>query len=435
MSLPSQLDRPAHPAEAARDAARVLLIAWEYPGAHSRRGTALARRVGQVAGGLARLGWNVTVVHRVHREDDPAGSAVVTEVERNGFTIRRRAVPGPSTDSRLPSWMAPLRKLSTLLAAFTVGDRSGRWASNALGAIAGEDLQSPDIVIAFFTPRGPLVAASALHRKKRVPWIADFQDPWWEGTSRWLRPVVARWMRETLRSAAVVVQVSPEWAAADAVVLRREVSVVRHAVPNDGTRGGRRPSVNGPFRILYVGSLNPDQQDLGPFMDALSLVREDAAQRSVEVHVAGGEESWQSFERAASARGIAAAARWLGWLDVDRLRDAMTTADCLLLVPMFPPRRRGVPSKLFEYLAYDTPVLIAGPDSGGMRSLLEEWAHPPVVAHTAAEIASAIRRARDGDASALLQRQRCGIEPVTDETLATWYSQQMHRVVCAARTD
>lgn len=435
MSLPSQLDSPASPADASLESPPVLLIAWEYPGAHSRRGTALSRRVGQVARGLARLGWSVTVVHRLQREDDPARGVVAREVGPGGSLVRRLAIPGPSAESRLPRWMAPVRKLSTLWTAIAFGDRSGRWASHAVRAIAAADVPAPAVVLAFFTPRGPLAAASALHRKHQVPWLADFQDPWWEGTSRWLRPVVARWMRNTLRSASVVVQVSPEWAAEDAAVLRRALNVVRHAVPTSDSddRGDHRPSGTGPFRILYVGSLNPDQQDVGAFMDALALVQQDAAERGVEVQIAGGEESWSIFERSAAARGIPAAVRWLGWLDAAALRRAMATADCLLLVPMFPAHRRGVPSKLFEYLAYDTPVLIAGPDSGGMRSLLEEWAHPPVVAQTAAEIASAIRRARDGDASALLQRHRCGIEPVTDETLATWYSEQMHRVVCAAR--
>jgi hypothetical protein len=228
------------------------------------------------------------------------------------------------------------------------------------------------------------------------------------------------------------VQVSPEWAADDAAVLRRRVEVVRHAVPSPrGSEGDRLDQRrNGRFRILYVGSLNPDQQDIRPFMDALALVRrENEDGRAIEVEIAGGEESWRLFSAAAAARGIPDAARWLGWLDERALHHAMSDADCLLLIPMAPEHRRGVPSKLFEYLAYDTPVLIAGPDSGGMTSLLDEWAHPRVVAATAEAIASAMVRARDGDRSGLLHRQQCRRAPVTDEALATWYSERMHRTL------
>jgi hypothetical protein len=432
MSLPIQVEPPRAVGPTPRRGSEVLILAWEYPGAHSRRGTALARRVGQVARGLAALGWSVTVIHRLQRRDDPAGSMVVQDVGSGTHPVRRRAVAGPSTDSRLPKWLMPLRKGSTLWTAFSFGDRSGRWASKALRSIRVEGIEPPDIAIAFFTPRGPLAVASALHRQIGIPWIADFQDPWWEGTSKPLRAVVARWMRKTLRSAAMVVQVSPEWAMEDAAVLKRDVTVVRHAVPRADhiVRAGRPTRDDGAFRILYVGSLKEDEGDLGPFMDALALVRqEEAGKRAIELYIAGGRESWSLFAYAATARGMPDAVRWLGWLDEEALREAMQSADCLLLIPMFPKHRQGVPSKLFEYLAYDSPVLIAGRDSGGMKSLLEEWAHPPVVADTVQKIALAMRRARDGDLSGLLQHGTCGNPPVTEGTLASWYSEHMHRVL------
>lgn len=441
MGRPARVSEPTQrvPSGSATGSARsphVLLIAWEYPGAHSRRGTALARRVGQVARGLAGLGWRVTVVHRQQRADDPAASTVVRDPTSGPHPVCRRAVAGPGADARARGWLMPLRKLSTLVTAVIHGDRSGRWAYRAIRSIRRGNLDPPDIAIAFFTPRGPLAVAATLCDQMGLPWIADLQDPWWEGTSRPLRPLVARWMRKTLRSAALVVQVSPEWATQDAVILRRPVTVLRHAVPPapSRSRATQEGEDTGPFRILYVGSLKQEEGDIGPFMDAIRLVQEEpAVRRSVEVHIASSEESWRLFAQAAAARGITRAMRWLGWLDDAALRHTMTTAHCLLLVPMFPAHRQGVPSKLFEYLAYDPPVLIAGPDSGGMTSLLEEWAHPPVVAVTAQQIASAIRRACDGDASALLHRHRCGIAPLSEEALASWYSERMHRVLRAVR--
>ena len=432
MTSPSQIQRAPLVGESRARQSKVLLIAWEYPGAHSRQGTALARRVGQVARGLAGLGWSVTVVHRLQRDGDPGASSTVEEAGPDGRAIRRRAIEGPPAASRLARWLMPLRKLATVWTAFSSGDRSGRWATNVLRAIDRVGIERPDMIIAFFTPRGPLAIASSLEKRWGVPWIADFQDPWWEGTSQALRPLVARWMRRTLRSASSIVQVSPEWAREAEEVLKRRVEVVRHAVPGLAEAEVDFRTVRGraAFRILYVGSLNPDQQDVRPFMDALALMRKERGDaRPVELAVAAGEESWKLFSEAAGTRGISDATRWLGWLDARSLRREMLDADCLLLIPMAPAHRRGVPSKLFEYLAYPTPVLVAGPDSGGMTSLLEEWAHPPVVASTPLAIASAIRRAREGDGSALLHRRRCANAPVTDAALAKWYSDRMHDVL------
>jgi glycosyltransferase involved in cell wall biosynthesis len=409
----------------------VLIVAWEFPRFHSRQGSALARRIGQIARGLARAGWRVSVVHPRQTADDPAASNWVIEPV-DGGELRRRAVGTANDASRALAWPSLFRKAATTWSAFRYGDRSGRWADDVVRLADDGALAPHSLVIGCFTPRGPLRAAASLHRMWNVPWIADLQDPWWEGSSRVLRPLVAWWMRRTLRSAASVTQVSPEWAAQDGGVLRRRVEVLRHAVPaiEDPVTPTPLGEVKAPFQILYAGSLNEDCQNLDPLMDALKLLRtgRDSARR-VLVQVAGSDSVWRKFADAAAARGISDSVESLGWLTEAQLARAVRAADALLLIPWFPAWRQGVPSKMFEYIAFAKPTLVAGIDSGGISSLLAEWGHPAVIASRPADIAEAIRAAVRGDTSLLVEGARCRNLPLSERALGARYAELAESII------
>jgi glycosyltransferase involved in cell wall biosynthesis len=399
-----------------------LVVAWEYPGVHSRRGAALARRVGQIVRGFADAEWAVTVAHRLNTEQDPARDAPVSEFTPDANIYTRHAIPGPSPDPRPGWWRLPARKAITAWTSFRHGDRSTSWARGALLHLRSTPIPAPDVIVGCFTPRGPLALAADASRIWNTPWIADFQDPWWEGTSTAVRPLVALWTRRVLRSASVVVQVSPEWAAEMVPIIRRDVAVLRHAVRTSGRREpalARKDLSNG-FTVLYAGSLNEEKQDVVPFLEAIGRVRRHEM-RQVVVEIAGSEYVWEKFNRAASALGVSDTLRWLGWIDSRALAQRAAAADCLLVVPLFSPDRRGVPSKLFEYLEYGRPVLIAGRDSGAFDTLLAEWGHPPVVASSVDEIAGALSRAMQGDDGGLLTLEACRRAPVTERDLARTY--------------
>jgi glycosyltransferase involved in cell wall biosynthesis len=408
----------------------VLIVAWEYPGVHSRQGAALSRRIGQLARGFASRNWRVSVVHQLHESSDPAADSVVTERVGPDTVLERRAVTARRGDEKNQWRRGPLRRLATMWVAFRRGDSSGTWAEEVVSLARAGALQRPDLILGCFTPRGPLLAAERLHRFWGVPWIADLQDPSSEGSSRALRPIVAAWMRRVLRSAAMVVQVSPEWAASDARTLGRAVETQRHAIPaippleHETVREGNGDE----FVVLYAGSLDEQSQDLGPFMDALASL-EARGECAMRLCIAGSEAVWKKFAAAAEVRGLSRKLRWLGWLNDANLRLAAQSADCLLLIPWFLSERRGVPSKLYEYLAFGRPTLIAGRDSGGVTRALGEWHHPPVVADTAATIVDALRRACRGDFSGMLQRQRCVNSPLSEDAFVEWYAERATAIV------
>ncbi len=399
---------------------RALLVAWDYPHADHATGAAVGRRVRQLASAFAAHGWEVDVIIREHFAL-PERTAPRTLVEWfGGGTVTIHCVPGPN--GKPAERLAPLRVLSSGWHAIRMGDRTGQWGRAAIEYLRRGTVRRPDIVIGFYTPRGPLLTAAWAGCHWNVPWIADLQDEWSQGSSPALRPLVRRWMRRALRRAARVVQVSPEWAEMDRRALGRPIDVVRHAVPaNFHATAVNAQAAPRLLTLLYSGSLNIREQDPRPLLVALRDLANAARGARARLAIASTAPAFEMWKRAAAEVGVEEALHWLGWLNEAQLEHATSRADALVLIPLSTPDRPGVPSKLFAYLATGTPVLIAGPDSGGLTSLFSEWKAPDVLCSDASRVRDALARLAAGDRSLLLQRSALGRAPLDEHSLGDTY--------------
>jgi glycosyltransferase involved in cell wall biosynthesis len=399
---------------------RALLVAWDYPHAEHATGAAVARRVRQVASAFAAHGWEVDVIIREHfaLSERAKPRTLVERFDEGAVTIH--CVPG--ANGKPAERFAPLRILSSGWHALRIGDRTGRWGRAAIDYLRRGAVQRPDIVVGFYTPRGPLLTAAWASRHWSVPWIADLQDEWSQGSGPALRPLVRHWMRRTLKRAARVVQVSPEWAQMDRRALGRPIEVVRHAVPVD--RYGiavNRKAPGHPLTLLYSGSLNVREQDPRPLLVGLRDFVTTAPGTQARLAIACTAPAFDTWKHVAQEAGVEDALEWVGWLNEAQLTRAMREADALVLVPLATPDRPGVPSKLFAYLATGTPVLIAGPDSGGLTSLFSEWKAPDVLCSESSRVREALTRLAGGDRSLLLERPALGRAPVDERSLGDTY--------------
>ncbi len=399
---------------------RLLVVAWEYPGVNSRQGAALARRIGQIVRGFAASDWHVDVLHYEH----PNVNRTITHHEG----IRLHPVKGPGVHPSEEHARA-LRRIATAWHGAIHGDRSGQWARGAMRQLGLFDAAPPTVVIGCFTPRGPLAVARAAAGRWRVPWLADLQDPALEGSSDRLAPFVRQWMRRVLRDANTVVQVSPEWAQSDSQVLAREVVSIRHAVPSipPAEMSLFKETVND-FVLLHAGSVHFEHRSPRPLLDALARLNSGPGPRTV-LELAGREEAYEVCRRAAPSEEVRDSIRFLGWLNAADLAQAMYRADCLVVLPSNEAGRPLVPSKLYEYLGTNQPVLIAGPDCGGMVSLYRDWEHHNVTNATDLAIEDAIRRAQNRDYTRLLRRHSCGRAPIAEEDLTASYMQLAERAL------
>jgi len=397
----------------------LVIIAWEFPGVNSQQGTALAKRVGQIAKGFANENWKVTVIHKDQiNENIPLGNFII-EAPFEGKEIKRYPVQGPNLNEHYQNVLT--RKISTFIYSLLFGDRSYNWAKNVIKLFNTGAVQTPDLVISFFTPRGPLYCGKWLSQKYNIPWFADLQDNFDEGCSSQLRPFVKIWTQKILRSASKAIHVSPEWAERDGKILGINFVPIRHAIPyvkvsieesKDFSKRNDRL-----LTILYAGSLNPVKQPPERLVKAVEELR-NQDNLNIEIKIAGDQSVYEAFIKHSTNNTFIS---WLGWLNPEEMKKEFRKADCLLIISWADPKRLVVPSKLFEYIFYNKPILLAGEDSGSIVKLLQEWGHPNVLSKEKDQIKKSIFEGYHKNFSLMLLPEKCKKKPLTESELVLSY--------------
>ena len=381
---------------------RLLIFSWEYNGYHSVQGTALSRRPRQIAESYRAAGWDVTVIHKDHRNES-GPQRFHSSIEDNG--IRRIAVK--STDDTGINRSNPLtRKIETLFYITFRGDRTYRWATDVLTCFPELGISKPGHIIGCFSPRVPLFLAKHFANQFNVPWLADIQDPIYEGVARKMWPYCRRWMKSVLSSAKAIVHISPEWAEIDSGRLQLPVNTIRHAVPPPVTPP---PGLNDAdfraqhgthFNVFYGGSISPDIQSL----DVLRKVIEMAETHGVTIKVllAGNDQALKLFSDGLGRQAI----HYLGWLSPDDMNRYIFNCDCTMVIP-WSAERIGIPSKLYELCSYPKPIWIIGHDMGALSSLLAEWKHPAIATGDMEAQFKAVLAAAKGNTAQMFNLNKC----------------------------
>jgi glycosyltransferase involved in cell wall biosynthesis len=216
--------------------------------------------------------------------------------------------------------------------------------------------------------------ARRLARGARVPWVADFRDPWFEDPPEPGAPdgfvfrTVNRWLeRRTIRSAGAVVTSTTqlrdmlrqryvgEPAAKFRAILNgydeadfQGVSQVSHP------RGTR-------LRIVHAGSINADFRDPRPLIASLGrLVTEgrlDPASLELRFVGPGPHGDAPEVRQAIGDAGLAGAVAFLPRVPYDEALRELAAADVLLLLQASDDTVSLVPAKLYEYLRSQKPML------------------------------------------------------------------------------
>jgi hypothetical protein len=400
---------------------RLLIFSWEYNGYHSVQGTALSKRPRQVAESFNDNNWEVTVIHR-DAIGESGTDAFKIQTESHG--IKRIAVKSKD-DTAIVTENPLLRKLETLYYLTFHGDRTYKWAKDVIDNYDKFGIDNkPDYILSFFTPRVPLFLGNYFSQKLGVPWLADLQDPIYEGVSKKSWSFCKRWMKAILSTAHAIAHISPEWAEIDAERLGLKVQTIRHAVPppiaapNDPGRERFLREYSGNFNVFYGGSISPDIQSLRLLKEVIS----HAGQLGIHVKVllAGNNNAYMLFREELGMDVV----KHLGWLSPADMNRYIFNCNCTLVVP-WSKERIGIPSKFYELCSYPKPIWVIGYDLGAFKSLLAEWEHPPIEVGNLDFQEAALQAAIKNDFSQMFNLSNCSGKMLTTSGLYAEYSKLM----------
>ena len=348
---------------------RLLVLAYFFPplaggGVH---------RVLSFTRYLPALGWDCTVVCAGEDDywvrDDSLAARVhpATEVLRvrggSALSALLKARRGGATGKRSGGAFAPLRSLADF---FLLPDSYAGWSARAKETAAARLAAGGiDALLTTSPPDSVHLAGAELAERFRVPWIADFRDPW---IGLHFRTPPTPWHRARHRAMERAVL-----SRADLVLTASRTHADRIRAAGDSPRAlehlpnGFEPlAVKEPsgaavpgekFHLVFTGTLSlmPDAHTL---LEALRAWFERApeARAHVSVSLAGPYDT--AYEARAAALGLSGVVRFPGALAHAESRALQKSADALLL---WKPPGDGyatmVPGKLYEYLDAARPVV------------------------------------------------------------------------------
>lgn len=343
---------------------RVLLIAYYFP----PLGGIGSLRVTGHATYLPEFGWESVVLAprtgAYHRDDAvrfPEDRVIRTgslELSRVG-----KRVLGTGGDDVQPAEVRGLRRAmrSAARTGLYFPDAQVGWTPFAVRT--GRRALRQQSVDAIFSSSFPITAhviARRLARRAKLPWVAEFRDPWSEmlppGRNR---DRAARLERRLARDATAIVMTSPSWAAHHAELWERPVDVVPNGHDLD-TRPPPKPSAG--FVLGYLGTYYPlTQSSLSGVWDAIERLDEQGGPRVTAIRFVGDPHATLIAEL--RERGLEHRVETTGFVPNSEAIEHMRSCSVALLAG---PRdangilRGHVAGKTWEYLATGAPILYVG---------------------------------------------------------------------------
>ncbi len=347
-----------------------------------------------------RAGHDVTVITCI--PNVPSG------VPYEGFKStwrQQREVSDGIEILRVWSWLAPNAGFFRRSLHYITFMLSATWA--------GLFVSRPDVVIATTPQLLCGYAGGLLHRIRRIPFVLEVRDLWPEsiavvGAMRrgWLFRLLKVMETRLYASANRVVAVTA--AMGDAIQSstpdRTKVSVVENGVDLDlfdvcsDSRMDRFkvPTLSCRFVVGYVGTIGL-AHGLEVLVDALRLLKQQGRE-DIGALMVGDGANLEPLRALAATYGVADQLRFTGRVPRSEVPGIMCAVDALL-IHLLPSEffRTVVPSKLFEAMAMDRPVLISVPGEA-TDLVLRESVGLKFEAGSAESLATAMRQLADDPA-------------------------------------
>jgi glycosyltransferase involved in cell wall biosynthesis len=271
------------------------------------------------------------------------------------------------------------RRLSRLLAL----EREEGWLKEASAACACLRPGDVDLILATAPPFGSLRLARRLARRLNRPYVLDYRDLWLGNPHAAVRSrrSARHEEQEILDAAAGVVAISPSLAES----LKRQfgsglaVSVITNGYDLDDLQD-IRPKEFGHFAVVYTGGFYPPKRVITPIMETLQRLKAVSAPGTPE---------WAFHYYGGSADHVLENARRFDVVDkvvihglVPRKEALAAVAGAGVSVVITSVADEGtladkgvITGKIFESLAFRTPVLAIAPEGSDLEEVLRTEAH------------------------------------------------------------
>ena len=236
-----------------------------------------------------------------------------------------------------------------------------------------------DAIVSTGPPHTTHLIAKKVSKHHKIPWLADFRDPWTNidfyhklKLSKRADKRHKKLENQVLHNAQHVVTVSKSWA--NDFLKNNGVApelITNGYDPEDFSKVGKL-AIDKSFSITHAGSLNDDRNSL-IFWEVLRELKEelDGFEKDVQVNIIGviDHTALQDIKN----NGLKNEVHILGTMSHEKAIEAMIRSTILFLPLNDVPNIDGViPGKLYEYIGAKRPILCIGKKTGDCAKIIVE---------------------------------------------------------------
>lgn len=236
-----------------------------------------------------------------------------------------------------------------------------------------------DAIISTGPPHSTHLIAKNVVKKHKIPWLADFRDPWTLidfyhklKLSNWADKKHKRLEQEVLHTANEVTTVS--WSCAsdfEEISGRLPVVITNGYDPADFT-AIENVVLDKKFTLTHTGSLNEDRNPHALWKVLAELAQEDEQfKNDLEIKFIGqvAAEVIQSINQHQLQNNL----NLIGSLPHNQVIEQMISSQLLLALLNNTPKNDGIiPGKLFEYIGAQRPIVAIGKPEGDAAKVIKE---------------------------------------------------------------
>jgi glycosyltransferase involved in cell wall biosynthesis len=315
---------------------------------------------------LPRFGWDTVVVAPPGLPWEPTDESLVERVPAETIVHR---VSYPSWLPKAVRWLAPW----------------GVWLPYARAEVRRVIAEhQPDAVLTSGPPHGIHLLGRFVQKHYRLPWVADFRDPWitvegFTGPASLKERCELAFERKVMRHADTIIANAPRARALFQSAYPASVTKIMYLTNGYDPESfpplpdGRHDS--SVVRILHAGELYVGR-DPRPLLDAVAGIPAGSVPPfRLEFLGRANYVKDADLDSEVRQRGVETFVRCRGQASYQETLSEMGQADVLLLMDT-PGRKVGVPAKLYEYLGAGRPILATGEEDGDVAAILHSSGVP-----------------------------------------------------------
>ena len=235
-----------------------------------------------------------------------------------------------------------------------------------------------DIIVTTGPPQSIQMIGYHLHKRLKIPWVADFRDPWTSidfyhelRLTRWADKRHHTLESRVLHSASHVIAIGPNMKEEFNRIGAKDVTVITNGY-DDADLPQENTVLSDKFSLVHLGTLSSTRNSTALWQAISEKLEEDKQfAKDFELHLYGNTD--HTAVKDLEAHHLSSYLSGTGFVPHKEGMKILAGSHVLLLLINKSINAKGViTGKFFEYLATGRPILLIGPLDGDAAKILED---------------------------------------------------------------